>query len=137
MQRLLLTLITIILTAYASISQTLDSTTCLPNQQLKTAINIIERGKVTLEELGLTKQKVADLQLVIATKDSIIQYLTVINTTNQQIAERYRLMAEQNAKAMQETEKQLNLMGKKANRQKTMKWVAFGLGLVGGYFIFH
>lgn len=55
------------------ISQNLnDSVTCIPNYQLRKAINLIEKGKVTQEELDSTKQLVLFLNKRIATKDSIL-----------------------------------------------------------------
>ena len=55
------------------ISQNLnDSVTCIPNYQLRKAINLIEKGKVTQEELDSTKQLVIYLNKRITTKDSII-----------------------------------------------------------------
>ena len=56
-----------------SISQNLnDSVTCIPNTQLRLAINLIEKGKVTQEELDSTKQLVNYLNKRITTKDSLL-----------------------------------------------------------------
>ena len=56
-----------------SISQNLnDSVTCIPNYQLRLAINLIEKGKVTQEELDSTKQLVTYLNTRIVKKDSIL-----------------------------------------------------------------
>lgn len=53
-----------------------DSVTCIPNSQLRKAINIIENGKVVKQELELSKERYVILEYRIATKDSIIsQYI--------------------------------------------------------------
>jgi len=58
---------------FKGISQNLnDSVTCIPNYQLRKAINLIEKGKVTQEELDSSKQLVIYLNKRINTKDSII-----------------------------------------------------------------
>jgi hypothetical protein len=49
-----------------------DSVTCIPNYQLRKAINLIEKGKVTQEELDSTKQLVIYLNKRITAKDSIL-----------------------------------------------------------------
>jgi len=53
-----------------------DSVTCIPNSQLRRAINIIENGKIVKQELELSKERSVVLEYRIATKDSIIsQYI--------------------------------------------------------------
>ena len=49
-----------------------DSVTCIPNNQLRKAINLIEKGKVAQEELDSTKQLVVYLNNRIEKKDSIL-----------------------------------------------------------------
>jgi hypothetical protein len=49
-----------------------DSVTCIPNNQLRKAINLIEKGKVAQEELDSTKQIVVYLNKRIEKKDSIL-----------------------------------------------------------------
>jgi len=49
-----------------------DSVTSIPNYQLRKAINLIEKGKVTQEELDSTKQLVVYLNNRIEKKDSIL-----------------------------------------------------------------
>lgn len=49
-----------------------DSVTCIPNYQLRKAINLIEKGKVAQEELDSTKQIVTYLNNRIVKKDSIL-----------------------------------------------------------------
>jgi hypothetical protein len=49
-----------------------DSVTCIPNNQLRKAINLIEKGKIAQEELDSTKQIVVYLNKRIEKKDSIL-----------------------------------------------------------------
>ena len=53
-----------------------DSVTCIPNTQLRKAINLIENGKVVKKELELSNERTVLLEYRISTKDSIIsQYV--------------------------------------------------------------
>ena len=64
---------TLVLMTSKGISQNSnDSVTCIPNYQLRKAINLIEQGKVAQEELDSTKQLVVYLNKRINTKDSIL-----------------------------------------------------------------
>jgi len=49
-----------------------DSSTLIPNSQLRLAINLIEKGKITQEELDSTKVLVDYLNKRIIKKDSIL-----------------------------------------------------------------
>jgi hypothetical protein len=55
-------------------ASTSDSTfVSIPAYQLKKAINIIEKSKVTQKELDLTKEKVINLDKIIIGKDYVIK----------------------------------------------------------------
>jgi hypothetical protein len=54
------------------ISQTYDSSTLIPNSQLRKAINLIENGKIVQEELTLTKEREKYLENRLKIKDSIL-----------------------------------------------------------------
>lgn len=81
-----------VLTNLKGISQNSnDSSTLIPNYQLKIAINLIEKGKVTQEELDSTKLLINYLNKRIEKKDSLLlkygqkdQYWKKIDTTNKQ-----------------------------------------------------
>ena len=77
MKKLIITLIILVVWTSKGISQnSTDSVTCIPNSQLRRAINIIENGKVVKQELELSKERYVVLEYRIATKDSIIsQYI--------------------------------------------------------------
>jgi hypothetical protein len=73
MKKLVITLIALALMTSKGISQNSnDSVTSIPNYQLRKAINLIEKGKVTQEELDSTKQLVVYLNNRIEKKDSIL-----------------------------------------------------------------
>jgi len=66
-------LMLLVLTNLKSISQNLnDSSTSIPNSQLRLAINLIEKGKITQEELDSTKLLVDYLNKRIMKKDSLL-----------------------------------------------------------------
>jgi hypothetical protein len=73
MKKLVITLIALALMTSKGISQNSnDSVTCIPNNQLRKAINLIEKGKIAQEELDSTKQIVVYLNKRIEKKDSIL-----------------------------------------------------------------
>ena len=74
MKKQLISLATTLLIASATISQTSnkDSITCLPNSQLKKAIDMIERSKVYEEEIVNLRQTMGLFRLSVINKDSII-----------------------------------------------------------------
>lgn len=68
-----------------------DSSTLIPNSQLRLAINLIEKGKITQEELDSTKVLVDYLNKRIIKKDSILfkygekdQYWKKIDNVNKE-----------------------------------------------------
>jgi hypothetical protein len=68
-----------------------DSSTLIPNYQLRIAINLIEKGKITQEELDSTKLLVNYLNKRIINKDSILfkhsekdQYWKKIDNANKE-----------------------------------------------------
>jgi hypothetical protein len=99
------------------------------------AINLIEKGKVTQEELDLTKEKVKTLETRIHYKDSIIfrfgqkdQYWKKLDSNhNVQIA---------NLKQVVENDgKIFHIQATQIKRQKRQKWLFLILGATSTYFI--
>jgi len=135
MKRLITILTIIILTKFQATSQTLDSLIPIPASKLRLAINLIEKGKVTQEELDLTKDKVKNLEERIHYKDSIIfrfgqkdQYWKKLNENhNTQIA---------NLKQVVENDgKIFHIQATQIKRQKRQKWLFLILGATSTYFI--
>lgn len=125
-----------LLIASDCISQILDSTTAIPNAQLKKAIVLIELGKVTATELALQKQKIGVMQLQLANKDSIIAVLIKSNALSGAMVDSYKeVVASKNVQA-ELLKGQLAIMRIKDRRNKIVRWITFGLGVAAGYFIF-
>lgn len=136
MKKLFLLLTITLLIASDCISQISDSTTAIPNTQLKKAIVLIELGKVTATELALQKQKVGIMQLQLANKDSIIAVLIKSNALSGAMVDSYKeVVASKNVQA-ELLKGQLAIMRIKDRRNKIVRWITFGLGVAAGYFIF-
>ena len=130
-------LITLVLLTFQSISQTYDSVTCIPNGQLKKAINLIERGKVAEEELGITKDKNAILSKVVIVKDSIITVYQKKDTINALMQDGYRSAVKNLQTSLANAEAKYHIQNVRLLRQKIKKWGSFVVGIGVGFLIFH
>jgi 3-deoxy-D-arabino-heptulosonate 7-phosphate (DAHP) synthase len=74
MKRILVLMLTV-LTALEGLSQTSD-TTCIHNEHLKTALKLIEQGKIDRADLELTRERESQLQGIVKGKDTVINILT-------------------------------------------------------------
>jgi hypothetical protein len=112
-----------------------DSVTCIPNYQLRKAINLIEQGKVAQEELDSTKQLVVYLNKRITTKDSILlrygqkdQYWKKIDGVNKEkIGNLNQVIDNQN--------KVIGIQSKSIRRGKIGKFAMLALGFGAGIII--
>jgi hypothetical protein len=112
-----------------------DSVTCIPNYQLRNAINLIEQGKVAQEELDSTKQLVVYLNKRITTKDSILlrygqkdQYWKKIDGVNKEkIGNLNQVIDNQN--------KVIGIQSKSIRRGKIGKFAMLALGFGAGIII--
>ncbi len=127
---------TLVLMTSKGISQNSnDSVTCIPNYQLRKAINLIEQGKVTQEELDSTKQLVVYLNKRINTKDSILirygqkdQYWKKIDGVNKEkISNLNQVIDNQN--------KVIGIQSRSIRRGKLGKVAMLMLGLGTGFLI--
>lgn len=118
------------------ISQNLnDSVTCIPNSQLRKAINLIEKGKIVQEELDSTKQLVLYLNKRIDTKDSILirygqkdQYWKKIDGVNKEkIGNLNKVIDNQN--------KVIEIHTNTIKKQKKLGLIKIGFGVILGFFI--
>ena len=134
MKKLITTLLTILLTASVGISQTSSDTTCLPNAQLKKAINLIERGKVAEEELGHTKQLVTILENKVTVKDSVITKLFAEKDIYTNLVRNYEQQVSNDKNIIKNLEKSITLEKRISRKQKLSKWIVglagIGLGLL-------
>jgi len=112
-----------------------DSVTCIPNYQLRKAINLIEQGKVTKEELDSTQQLVVYLNKRITTKDSLLfrygqkdQYWKKIDGVNKEkIGNLNKVIDNQN--------KVIGIQSRSIRRGKFGKVAMLLLGLGTGFLI--
>jgi hypothetical protein len=127
---------TLVLMTSKGISQNSnDSVTCIPNYQLRKAINLIEQGKVAQEELDSTKQLVVYLNKRINTKDSILlrygqkdQYWKKIDGVNKEkIGNLNKVIDNQN--------KVIGIQSKSIRRGKIGKFAMLALGFGAGIII--
>lgn len=126
----------LVLMTSKGISQNLnDSVTCIPNEQLRKAINLIEQGKITKEELDSTKQLVLYLNKRINTKDSILirygqkdQYWKKIDGVNKEkIGNLNQVISNQN--------KVIEIKDSTIRKQKKIGIMKLLLGVALGFFI--
>jgi len=135
MKRLLITLLTITLTASKGISQSSNDTICLPANQLKTAINKIEQCKVVAEELTLTKQTLESANNRLALKDSIISKFELKIKSYDQLFDNQRRLKENLENVVSNLKKEVSLQTRAYKRQKRSKWITAIIGLAVGYLI--
>ena len=124
MKYLLLLLIISILIPLKSISQvskTDTTVTCIPNAQLKQAIFLIEEGKITKQELTLTKEIIKIMEYQVSNKDSLIAQLTrktldwkTLNTKNEEIIINYQ-------KQINNQEQMLQIEGSQSKKYKKQR----------------
>ncbi len=121
--------------ASESISQTFKDSICLPIDQLKKAINTIERGKVMEEELSLVKNKLQLKDSLIVLKDSIISQYVFRENNYQSLMSNYQTNIKNDGKIIDNLQTTINLSKKISNRQAVSKWIVGILGLSIGYLI--
>ena len=125
-----------LLTAYQGISQTSnDSVTCLPNAQLKQAINLIEKGKVVEEELVATKELLKNSETRLSLKDSIIRKYQLSEKEYKSLVTNFEQNLNNDKRIIYNLETQIKLSKKIARRQKLSKYIVGILGVSIGYLI--
>lgn len=137
MKKQLITLATTILIVSQAISQTSskDSITCIPNSQLKKAIELIERSKVHEEEIENLKQTMNLFRKSVINKDSIItimngreiEYRTIMTNQSKQIANSQVLVAN--------LERNIEVRNKFYKSQKKKSAITALVGIVLAFFI--
>lgn len=125
-----------LLTAYQGISQTSsDSITCLPNAQLKKAINLIEKGKVVEEELNVTKELLKNSESRLSVKDSIIGKYQLSENQYKLLVSNFEQNVKNDKRIIYNLETQIKLSKKISRRQKLSKYIVGILGVSIGYLI--
>lgn len=119
-----------------AISQTYkDSVTSIPNSKLRKAINLIEEGKVTKEELKLSKETINFLEHRIGLKDSIIYKYAVKDLYWKQVDSNNKLEIVNYKKVITNTNQMYDIQTKNYKRQKKLGFVKLAFGVLIGLFI--
>lgn len=137
MKKQLISLATTLLIASATISQTSnkDSITCLPNSQLKKAIEMIERSKVYEEEIVNLRQTMGLFRLSVINKDSIIgtmnerekQYRIIMTNQSKELSNNQVMIAN--------LERNVEMRAKIHRKTKKDTFVVALITFVGAFFI--
>jgi|GEM_PF-1464456 len=137
-----LLLLASILIALSSFSRPCSDTTKvkkdtvgIPIQDLKKAINIIERGKVVEQELVLTQKALAVAEIRIVLKDSAINEQKVKDLLYKEIIDNYNKKMANSDVIVDGLQKSVVRETKRGNRNSVLKWIFGGLGLAAGIFI--
>lgn len=112
-----------------------DSVTCIPNSQLRRAINIIENGKVVKQELEFTKERSVVLEYRIATKDSVISQYQQNEVNWKKIDANYKSQIFNYQQYTKNTQKIFEEQRKQIRGLKFKKWVGILAGFGIGYVI--
>ena len=126
----------LILFKFQAISQIAsDSVTCIPNIQLRKAINLIEKGKVVEEELKLTKEREKYLENRLVIKDSIIYHYATKEQYFKKLDSNYQIELG-NLKQVVFNDKLIyNLQSSKIIGLKRKKWLFLAVGSLTTYLI--
>ena len=112
-----------------------DSTTCIPNSQLRKAINLIENGKVLKNELELSNERTVLLEYRISTKDSIISQYIYKEDNWKKIDANYKSQIYNYKEYGKNTQKIFEEQRKQIRGLKFKKWVGILAGFGIGYVI--
>jgi len=109
----------------------------LPNYQLKKAINIIEKAKVTEHELELTKNKVLHLDSLFSIKNSIIGEYVKKDQRNDSLINAYKSVAANYKKIVANSEMSYAFQTLKLNKERLKKWGTLAIGISIGFLVFN
>ena len=112
-----------------------DSVTCIPNTQLRKAINLIENGKVLAQELDLTKERSVILEFRISTKDSVISQYQQKEVNWKKIDANYKSELVNYQEYTRNTQKIFEEQRKQIRGLKFKKWLGILAGVGIGYVI--
>jgi hypothetical protein len=133
MKKLVIILTILVLNNLKATSQTAyDSTTSIPNTQLRKAINLIEKGKLVQSELDLTKQQVSFLEKRIEKKDSIIFNYGLKDIEWNKFYKNYTIQQKNNQEYQTNTQSIFERQDLLVKRNKRSKWLFLALGLGAG-----
>jgi hypothetical protein len=99
------------------------------------AINLIEKGKVTQEELDLTKDKVINLEKRIHYKDSILFRFGQKDLYWKKLDSNHNVQISNLKEVVENDSKIFHIQATKIRMQKRQKWLFLVLGATSTYFI--
>jgi hypothetical protein len=117
------------------ISQTYDSSTLIPNSQLRKAINLIENGKIVQEELTLTKEREKYLENRLKIKDSILFHFATKEQYYKKIDSNYKIEIGNFKQVISNDKLIYNLQSAKMVGLKRKKWLFLAIGSISTYLI--
>lgn len=112
-----------------------DSVTCIPNSQLRRAINIIENGKIVKKELELSKERSVVLEYRISTKDSIIGQYVNKETNWKKVEDNQKKQIANYENYAKNTQRIFEEQRKRIRGLKFKKWAGILAGFGIGYVI--
>lgn len=128
-------LIILALSKLQGISQTYDSSTLIPNSQLRKAINLIENGKLVQEELNLTKEREKYLENRLKIKDSIIFHYATKEQYFKKMDSNYQIELGNLKQIIFNDKIVYNLQNSKIVGLKRKKWLFLAVGSLSTYLI--
>jgi hypothetical protein len=117
------------------ISQNYDSSTLIPNSQLRKAINLIENGKIVQEELTLTKEREKYLENRLKIKDSILFHFATKEQYYKKIDSNYKIEIGNFKQVISNDKLIYNLQSAKIVGLKRKKWLFLAIGSLTTYLI--
>jgi hypothetical protein len=117
------------------ISQNYDSSTLIPNSQLRKAINLIENGKIVQEELTLTKEREKYLENRLKIKDSILFHFATKEQYYKKIDSNYKIEIGNFKQVISNDKLIYNLQSAKMVGLKRKKWLFLAIGSISTYLI--
>lgn len=124
-----------IITKFQATSQTYDSLISIPASKLRIAINLIEKSKVTQEELDLTKEKVKTLEQRVVYKDSIIYRFGQKDQYWKKLDSNHNIQINNLKQVVDNDSKIFHIQATQIKNQKRQKWLYLILGATSTYFI--
>lgn len=126
--RLLIAFSILLLTSLKSFSQTSDSVTCIPNDKLRLAAQLIEKGRLDSAELDIQRTNVRLLYQRVSTKNDIIRQYQLKDSTFKNIQANYDREQKNMLDQVALANRQVAQLQKDVRRQKTKVKV---VGLAG------
>ena len=112
-----------------------DSVACIPNTQLRKAINLIENGKVVKQELEIVKERSVILEYRISVKDSTISEYLYKEGNWKKLDENYKKQIVNYQEYGKNTQIIFEKQRKEIRNQKLKKWMGILAGVGIGYII--